>query len=264
MTASASAGALAGKRPSESPTAYSIGVSLRSNSTCHVSFSPPGSLSRAPAEEDRLDGVFATIAERAEVGGLVRRGSAVGHGGRRPGAGPELRVEALQHPERLLAAGLAEVQTRFALEEDGVGVVGAVVAALAAILLRHRRHELLRLRPGLGHLHALGDRQRRVVPGRVVVVGELLPAAGHLGRADRGGALHRRTEKGGEVARQPRALVGGERSVLGNEDDGGRDVLAHAAALRAGCSSARSRRASGPVRAVKVWKLSSGPVRRAR
>ena len=51
-------------------------------------------------------------------------------------------------------------------ETDRTGIVLAVVAALAAILLRHRRHHAPAQRPAFGKLHALGHRQGLVVPGR--------------------------------------------------------------------------------------------------
>ena len=50
-------------------------------------------------------------------------------------------------------------------QDDGVGVILAIVAALAAILLAHGRHETARQRPAFGELHALAKRHRRIMPG---------------------------------------------------------------------------------------------------
>ena len=82
----------------------------------------------------------------------------------------DLLIERLQHPRGFLAAGDAEIEPRLALAGDRFGIVMAVVAALAAILLRHRRHELAPQRPAFGELHAIGDRHGLVVPGRLAVV----------------------------------------------------------------------------------------------
>src|SRR5215207_8374651 len=52
----------------------------------------------------------------------------------------ELLVEGSQHAGGLFPAGHAQIQPFFRLGEDGVGIVFAVVSALPAILLCHRRH----------------------------------------------------------------------------------------------------------------------------
>ena len=54
--------------------------------------------------------------------------------------GSHLGMQRLQHARRRLAAGYAQVQALFLLEEQSIGVLLAGVAALAAILLGHRRH----------------------------------------------------------------------------------------------------------------------------
>jgi hypothetical protein len=53
---------------------------------------------------------------------------------------------------------------------DRVGIVVAIIAALAAILLRHRRHHAPAQRAAFGELHAIGNRHGLVVPGRLAVV----------------------------------------------------------------------------------------------
>jgi hypothetical protein len=168
-------------------------------------------------EEGGLDGVLAAIAQRPEFRLLLVRSLA---GAFRGGCGStgaaEFLVELLEHAHRLSAAGLAKVQALFALEEDGIGVVRAVVAALAAILLRHGGHQLLRLGLVLGEVHAVGDRHRRVVPGRVVVVGEPGTGGRSLARREGGRPLDGGAEQRGEVARQPGALVGAEGGALGD------------------------------------------------
>ncbi len=59
-----------------------------------------------------------------------------------------------------------------------IGVVGAIIAALAAVLLGHGGHQARRDRAVLGHLHPLLGLERRVVPGRFVVGGEDRAARG--------------------------------------------------------------------------------------
>ena len=216
----------------------------------------------AAGQEQRLDRVLAAIAKRSEIRRRLRGVAAPPSGRGRAAGGAELLLQLLEHAQGLLAAGLAKIQALLVLQEDRVGVVGAVVAALAAILLGHGGHQLLRLGAVLGHRHPIADRHGRVVPGRVVVVGELRAGRRRLARRERGGARDGGAEEGREIAREPGALVLVERRGLGDQDEGGRDVLGHAAAFRAGCSSAASRSASAPVRAVKAWKLSRGPARR--
>ena len=115
------------------------------------------------------------------------------------------------------------------LGEQRVGIVLAVIAALAAILLRHRRHHPPRQRLAFGELHALGKRHGRIVPGRAVVGfgGALSPAH----RSDPGKSLATSAvdsgvtppsspNSAGEQAVEPGALLGRERRGLRDE---GRD-----------------------------------------
>ena len=127
----------------------------------------------AARQEDAFRRLFAGVPGSGCAGD--RRG--VGHHRRRGGLrlrqrGVELFGELLQRPKRLLAARRAEVQPLLLLEEKRVRVVGAVVAALAAILLRHRGHQARGERAALGHLEALVQYKRGIVPGRVAGVGE--------------------------------------------------------------------------------------------
>ena len=79
-------------------------------------------------------------------------------------------VQRLQHPGGFLAAGDAEIETRLGLAGDRLRIVVAIVAALAAILLRHRRHHAPAQRTAFGELHAVGNRHGLVVPRRFAVV----------------------------------------------------------------------------------------------
>ena len=54
--------------------------------------------------------------------------------------------------------------------EQHIRIVGAIVAALAAILLRHRGHHPATQRTPFGELHAFGKRDRLIVPWRVAIV----------------------------------------------------------------------------------------------
>ncbi len=141
----------------------------------------------------------------------------------------ELGRERLDEPGRLLASGRAEVQPRLAPEENGIGVIDAIIATLAAILLSHRGHQARRQRSPLGHRDAIGRRQRRIVPGRLVVAGERgaarcgRPGGVETGQGGTGEGCGRGNgaERGGEEARQPDALLLGEGAVWGTRWVGG-------------------------------------------
>ena len=221
----------------------------------------------APRQEGRLDRILARAA------GLAGRGrGGVGDDGRRCRRGAlglrlvELLGELLDGAQSLLAAGDAQVEALLLLQEQRVGIVGAVVAALAAILLRHGGHEARRERPLGGHLHALVESEGGVVPGRVAVVGQRRPVGGFasLAAGDGRRARRPRREEGREIARQPGALLERERGVLRDQRQGRDSVHAHAAASRTGADSARARKASSSCRSAKAWKPSSRPRRCAR
>lgn len=82
----------------------------------------------------------------------------------------EFFVERLQHASGFLTARHAKVKTRFVFVGDCVGIVVAIVAALAAILLCHGSHHAPAQRPSLGKLHALGNRHGLVVPWCLTIV----------------------------------------------------------------------------------------------
>ena len=147
-----------------------------------------GLVEQAPRQERRRRRI---VARTARLRGDRRR--RCGGRGRRAGCGRrrffQLLVQRLQHPGGFLAAGHAQIQARFRLARDGLGIVVAVIAALAAILLRHRRHHAPAHRASFGELHAVGDRHGLVVPGRLAVV---TVARGPL---HHGGALLRRQRR---------------------------------------------------------------------
>jgi hypothetical protein len=107
----------------------------------------------------------------------------------------QLLVQRLQHPGGFLAAGDAQIETRLRFAGDGVGVVVAIIAALAAILLRHRRHHAPAQRAAFGEFHAVGNRHGLVVPRRFAVV------------AIAGGTLQQRRTL---LARKRRRTIGGQ------------------------------------------------------
>ena len=128
-------------------------------------------------------------------------------------------MQRLDHAGGVLAAGHAQIQPRFLAFEDRAGIFLAVVAALAAILLRHRRHQLPAQRLAFGELHALGQRQRLVVPGRaaVVILRILCPARDQRGGLVAGNRRNAETverHQPGEEAVEPGALLVGERRGL--------------------------------------------------
>src|SRR5437763_1487271 len=136
------------------------------------------------------------------------------------GAAAHLLDELLQHAGGFLAARHAEIQPLLGLLHDLVGVGLAGVTALAAILLRHGGHHAPAQRPALGHLHALGHLDSRIVPRRFVVavrhrIGEGGIGSGRQGRRARGLGRHEAREE----AVQPVTLLGRERRALGNVGD---------------------------------------------
>src|SRR5262249_53740747 len=74
----------------------------------------------------------------------------------------EFLIKSFEHADGLLAARDAEIEPLLLLQEDDVRIVLAVIAALAAILLSHRRHHPTPQRTAFGELHALGERKRLV------------------------------------------------------------------------------------------------------
>src|SRR6185369_3191774 len=134
-----------------------------------------------------------------------------------------LLVKRLHHAGGFLATRHAQVQPLFLAGEDRAGIILAVIAALAAVLLRHRRHQLPAYGLRLGQRHALGQRQRLVVPGRtaVIVLGGRGRRAVHQGGrllvAQRRHARAFERDKAGEEAVEPFALLRRERRALRNQ-----------------------------------------------
>ena len=142
-------------------------------------------------------------------------------------------VQRLQHAGGFLAAGHAEVEPRFALACDRVGIIVAIIAALAAILLRHRGHHPPPQRPAFGKLHAVGDRHGLVVPRRFTIVA--VPAALQQGRALLRRQRHRAVElqQPDQEAVEPGALGFGKRRAFRNDfEPRRRGQLVHVDALR--------------------------------
>ena len=147
MIAATVSGQFSGCTPSASPTSYASPVPARSNTTCRVSFCEPGRFSGMAASSlaSTCRRVPAAAARRPRADDGDCRGR------------PQLH-QFLEGTRCLLAAGDAarEVPLRAAGDRRRVGL--AQIAALAAILLRHRRHELVLERPALGELHPLVER----------------------------------------------------------------------------------------------------------
>ncbi len=198
---------------------------------------------------------------RPGLGGRQRDGGGRGHGR------VELGSQALDQPRGLLAAGGAQVQPFLIAEEDRVGVVGAGVAALAAVLLRHGGHQTRRERPASRHAHALGGRDRRVVPGCLVVGGQHRAVRDHRGARQAEPGLpglqqclgrRDRPERRCEEARKPHALLLRERRRLGHEVQAGNGNRSRHATTSA---AARARRWLGSWRRAKAAKPSAASVR---
>ena len=252
---------------------------------------------RAEVELDMdglLLGALAVEAAARQEGRLARRlarqcrpqgwvssrlcGRRQGHLDDRRGRGVEFDGEAFDEAHRLLAAGGAEVEARLGLQKDRVGVIGAIVAALAAVLLRHGGHQARRERPVRRHRHALGRRHGRIVPGSLVVGGEDRAGRGrgtrqvqpHACRAGQGFGRGDRPQRRGEEAGEPAPLLVGEGGGFGNEVDGRHGRLeGHASTSAASARAARARVASarswsGSCRRAKAAKPSAGSARWSR
>ena len=216
-----------------------------------------GPVQPAPRHEGRGNGSLTAVAWARIVGLrkprrflrrlLVRIEHAAAH----------LLDQRLQHARRRLAARNAEIEARLGLLGDGAGVVLAIVAALAAILLAHRRHHAPPQRPPLGQRHALIERHGRIVPGRLIVIavrGRRIRPCRQLDRPrrrQRGAGIDR--QKAGEEAVEPGTLLGAEGRRFRNERRAGRWRLHRHAA----CSSTNRFKASVSWRLAKAKKGSS-------
>ena len=185
----------------------------------------------AAGEKDRLGRVFARASGRARRRcGRDRSGARLGRRfrGRRGLGLVQFLGKLLDQPRGFLAAGRAQVQALLFLQDDRVGVIGAVVAALAAILLRHRGHEARGERLARGERHALVERpwpDRAREPRRCWrAPGRRRSDAGdesrRLAAAQRRDADRVRRDGRRQEPREPGALFGGERRVLGDHEAG--------------------------------------------
>jgi hypothetical protein len=189
---------------------------------------------------------------RERPGSLVTVGAVAAGGAAAPG---DDAVQRLQHPGGFLAAGDAQIEARFGPVRNSVRIVVAIVAALAAILLRHRRHHAPAQRAALRKLHAIGDRHGLVVPGRLAVIaiaGRALQNSGALLRRQ-----WRRTacrQQAGKEAVEPGALGFREWRAGGNDlDPGRRGHLVHGLAS----ASASLRNVAPSWRRANARKVSS-------
>ena len=147
---------------------------------------------------------------------FIRRGDDGGRGRRRV----HLLVEFLEHAGGVFATRHAQVQPLFLLGKQRVRIVVAVVAALTAVLLRHRGHHAPPQRTAFRELHAVGKFQRLIVPGRFTVVAiarrRTRHQRGRLFRSERCHAPIERHQAGKETI-EPGALLGRKRRGFGNQ-----------------------------------------------
>ena len=125
MTASTSAGSLHRHNAEAVADRRSRGRDLvRSKSTCQVSFSEPGLLSRVRETTVAVDRIVARAARRRlrpQPRSSRARRAARGRA-RRAGAAPISSIQLLEHARGVLAARHAEVQPLLLLEDDRRGV----------------------------------------------------------------------------------------------------------------------------------------------
>ena len=203
---------------------------------------------------------------RLSLGGLwLRR---LGH----QGGAVQLLIELLEHAGGFLASRHAKVQPLLRFGEQRVRIILAVIAALTAILLCHRRHEPARQRLAIGEFHAIGHRHRRVVPRGAIVgfrgivlrdrctnraVEKSCQKLGGVGSRYRRNVF-RQSEQASEQAIEPSALLHRERRGFRNERRNGRPLRnAHTAGSR----SAIALSTSTSFRREKTRNDSSGEAR---
>ena len=117
---------------------------------------------RRAGDEARRYGRVAPIAALHDARARRRR-----RRGLRRAQGDEL----LQLPGGVAAAGHAFAEIGLRPRMDRFGVRLAEITALPAIELAHRCHELALERPARGELHALIEREGRVMPGELLLLG---------------------------------------------------------------------------------------------
>ena len=79
-------------------------------------------------------------------------------------------MQRLQHARGFLTARNTEIETRLGLGGDRFRIVVAIVSALTAILLGHRRHHAPAQRAAFREPHAIGNRHGLVMPRRLVIL----------------------------------------------------------------------------------------------
>ena len=151
----------------------------------------------------------------------------------------ERRQKLLQLALGLLAARHAAAHVGLGARPYRLGIGLAEIAALAAIELGRRRHELALWFSVTGQRQALGHGERRIVPGLIFV-----RFVGFGCRGIRGGGLAVDAKIGGEKAVQPGALLARERRALRDQRRDGRHGVHAASAARTGARSASSRSAA--------------------
>ena len=123
-------------------------------------------------------------------------------------------MESFKHAGGFLAARHTQVQPLFVLLEQRIRIIVTIIAALPAVLLRHRRHQAPLQRPPFGKLHAVSKRHGGIVPRRAIV--GLCVAI----------CSNRRSSLAGKVGQEFRDVGGGKRSdtVLQPEQPGEQTV----------------------------------------
>jgi hypothetical protein len=200
-----------------------------------------GLVEPAARQEGGVDGIVPGAAGRCGGRGfgrgLRRRRDGCRRWRRRSSrAAVEFLIKLLEHAGGLLASRHAQIQPLLGFGKQRVRVVFAVVAALAAILLRHRRHQPARQLFALGELHTVRQRHRRIVPRRIVSSRPVIDVGALPGSNRRGyaaikqtgqqlcsvGARHRRdgfgqAKQAGEQAIEPSPLLRRKWRRFGNQ-----------------------------------------------
>jgi len=147
--------------------------------------------------------------------------------------GRRRRDELLEHAGGFLATRHAAGEALLLAARDRLGIRLAEITALPAIELAHRGHHSPLLRAAVRELHALVERQRRVVPGKF-----LGRRVGGLRNGQRRRLHDRRSrvrqqcligaDQAGQQAVEPGTLRRRERRIVGND----RRETAHGLILR--------------------------------
>ncbi len=173
--------------------------------------------------------VEASAREKHRLNRIVARASGRGRRRRRTRRGRrqnglcrrfvQLLGKRFEHAGSFLAARRAEIEARLLARRQGVCVVIAIIAALTAILLGHRRHHASTQRAPFRKLHALVNSERLIVPGRGAVIGVAIDDRGVLFWRERCDAAAVLRDESREKTIQPGSLFGREGRRLGNDLD---------------------------------------------